>query len=168
MSTPQGLKENVNKEQFFHRNKPVRRKLVQLGLPAASLQDATRMLGFHMMPAQRRKAAAKETDRSSRTRVRAQRCKCLPGGMERQKRLAGWWLFPFGQDLSQVAQAIECATPQDCQGAQLGLASGLRQHLSPGSHQIRDQNPPSLACVVRGEERMEWQPQNCHGERRFD
>ena len=61
-----GLKENVNKEQFLHRNQPIHGKLVKLGLPAASLQDATCILGFNMMPAQRRTAAGKETDKSSR------------------------------------------------------------------------------------------------------
>lgn len=83
-----GLKESVGKEQFFHRNKPNRRKLVKLGLPAASLEDATCILGFNFMPAQRRKAVGKEVSRKHTAKVKARKCRCLPGGGARQQRMA--------------------------------------------------------------------------------
>ena len=83
-TTKIGLQESAGKEQFFHRNKPARRQLVKLGLPAASLQDATGILGFHVMPAQRLKAVGKEVSRAEIAKAKARKCQpCLmtPEGM---------------------------------------------------------------------------------------
>eukprot|EP00435_Cladocopium_sp_Y103_P054628 s307_g17.t2 len=82
-----GLVENVGKEQLFHRAKGMRNKMVQQGLPATSVNPNTVILGFHMMPAQRRKAVGKEVTRTNKAKLRTHRCRCLPGSRERQKRL---------------------------------------------------------------------------------
>ena len=82
------LQENVSKEQVFHRNKGMRHELVRQGLPANSVNKETTILGFTMMPAQRRKATKKDAGRVQEATYRAKRCAVLPGGHSRRTRLA--------------------------------------------------------------------------------
>ncbi|CAL1162046.1 unnamed protein product [Cladocopium goreaui] len=83
-----GLQENIPKEQIFHRNKAMRRELTSLGLPATSVNKETTILGFTMMPAQRRKATKKDVGRVQEATRRAKRCAAIPGPHHRRIRIA--------------------------------------------------------------------------------
>ena len=57
-------------------------------MPANSVNKETTILGFTMMPAQRRKATKKDAGRVQEATYRAKRCAVLSGGHSRRTRLA--------------------------------------------------------------------------------
>lgn len=73
-TTRLGLCENMSKKHIFHRNTQVRRELVRQGVPTELISTETTILGFAMMPAQRRRSTTKEAGRIQEATVRAKRC----------------------------------------------------------------------------------------------
>jgi hypothetical protein len=127
-----GLSENQAKAQFFHPQAAGRRRLTEAGFDAAQVSDRVRILGFTFQGVQARSADPYESQRIREANVKASRCRCLPGTLERRIRLAkvtvtakaSWgWMFrrPSLRDASPYVAACRrlmrtpvCGSPHLC------------------------------------------------------
>ncbi|CAJ1339435.1 unnamed protein product, partial [Effrenium voratum] len=108
--------DNEEKRQYFHPTVPGRRALQEEGFQPEQIKADVNVLGYCLQGVSARKALAMQAKRLEAAVATAMRIRCLPGGLNRQIRLArltvptkgGFgWLFrsPSKDDLKPLMRA---------------------------------------------------------------